>query len=143
MKAFTKIIVFTAALFMAGLSPLFTACQLFEVPQGEAELLDIYTYAEQGLKENSSTEKEDKIRFITATIKISNTGDINIYNSTINVSAETNKRTYYKTLSLDITIPPEHSIFIPVEMEIDLKQKGHENETWKTDSMCITDSCWR
>lgn len=113
------------------------SCNLFEEPYGEAELLDTYTRNEKGYIEEyfsfgsssliSSDQEKPKptevlISYICTTIKITNSGNKNIYNSTINVSAKAGERTYYKTISLDITIAPGCSIYIPIEIEKPTKE---------------------
>ena len=53
------------------------------------------------------------------------------------------EREYYKTLSFDITISPGSSVFIPIQFEFDTRINGKPNETWKTDSIKITNVFWK
>lgn len=109
----------------------FLSCSFFETPQGTCELLSIYT------------QNEEDSHYIIATLKISNISNMTIYNSTINIQADTNKRTYYKTISQNIMIKPNKTIFIPVELYFIQKSKETtEKEEWYTDSFIISDSSW-
>ncbi|MBR5646296.1 MAG: hypothetical protein IKX23_06615 [Treponema sp.] len=140
--------------------PLFLlSCELFEPPEGKAELLDIHKRNEQGWIEgyfsgptNSSSqtykEKEQEVlySYLCATLKLTNLCNKNIYNSTISIQAKAGDRTYYKTVSLDITIAPGKSIFIPVEIEKytkQLKAADTEDEAWIFDSMEIIGETFR
>lgn len=120
---------------------LVTSCTLFELPKGECELLDVYTRDEQEYKEeyfafgsSASQQRADKpqevtVSYICTTVKITNTSNKNIYNSTINIQASARDRTYYKTISLDVLIAPGATIYIPVEIEKYTKQLAAVNKT--------------
>ena len=73
-----------------------------------------------------SSESEYKIENKTEYIRYLNA--THIYNSTVSIQADTDKRTYYKTLSFDITIKPSTSIYIPVQFEIDTHTNGSSTE---------------
>ena len=105
------------------------SCALFRDPTGECELLSIYT------KETGSSH------YIYGTLKITNTCDRNIYNATVSLQAESSKRMYYKTISLDITVSPEEAVFIPVEMSF--TTTGTETEKWKSDTFKILSAYWK
>ena len=115
------------ALFIFCLS--MQSCVLFEDPNGECELLSIYT------KETGTTH------YIYGTLKITNTCDRDIYNATVSLQAESSKRMYYKTVSLDITVSPEESVFIPIEMSF--TTTGTETEKWKSDTFKIISASWK
>lgn len=131
MKTYSKIIILLLLIF-----PFFTfcGCKFFENPFGEAELLSVYSSESEYKIEN----KTEYIRYLNATLKITNTGKIDIYNSTVSIQADTDKRTYYKTLSFDITIKPSTSIYIPVQFEIDTHTNGSSTEKWKDKTIKIT-----
>lgn len=114
-------------------------CKFFETPEGKAELLSIYTTDEQYKHENTNYY----IRYLNATLKITNTGSIDMYNSTISLSCETNEREYFKTVSFDITIKPGNCIYIPIEFDFDTRLNGKSSEKWKTDSLKIINSSWK
>ena len=116
-----------------------TSCSFFKDPQGSTELLSVYSSQSEYTIDN----KTEYIRYLNATLKITNTGSIDIYNSTVSIQAETDKRTYYKTLSFDITIKPSSSIFIPVQFEFDTHTNGSSSEKWKDDSMKIIGESWK
>lgn len=138
-----------------------SSCSLFELPTGSCELMDdVYTRDEQGYKEEyftfgtSSTSKdraeraqEVLISYICATVKITNTSNKNIYNTTINIQASAGKRNYYKTISLDVVITPGSTIYIPIEIEKQTKQlaavEASNDEKWDTSSVKIISSYWR
>lgn len=138
-----------------------SSCSLFELPTGSCELMDdVYTRDEQGYKEEyftfgtSSTSKdraertqEVLISYICATVKITNTSNRNIYNTTINIQAKAGERPYYKTISLDVVITPGSTIYIPVEIEKQTKQLaavGASNDNkWDTSSVKIISVFWR
>ena len=109
----------------------FTSCTLFKDPEGDCELLSVY-----------KKDVED-VHYIYATLKISNTSDKNIYNSTVSLEAATNLRKYYKTVSLDITITPGDSIFIPIEMSFTQKNTETPKEEWNTGSFTIISKAWK
>ena len=135
------------------------SCSLFDSPSGSCELLDVYTRNEQGYVEeyiafgqSSSTQilpkkEEVTISFICTTVKITNTSNKNIYNSTINIQACAGDRTYYKTISLDVLIPPGTSIYIPVEIEKYTKQLNagisDNDHEWDKSSIKILSTFWR
>lgn len=118
-----------------------SSCTLFDLPKGECELLDVYTRDEQEYKEeyfafgsSASQQRADKpqevtVSYICTTVKITNTSNKNIYNSTINIQASAGDRTYYKTISLDVLIAPGATIYIPVEIEKYTKQLSAVNKT--------------
>ena len=112
-----------------GLILTLPGCALFRDPTGECELLSIYT------NEVGTTHT------IYGTLKITNTCDRNIYNTTVSLQAESSKRMYYKTLSLDITVSPEEAVYIPVEMSF--TKKATESETWKSDTFKILSASWK
>lgn len=138
-----------------------SSCSLFELPTGSCELMDdVYTRDEQGYKEEyftfgtSSTSKdraeraqEVLISYICATVKITNTSNKNIYNTTINIQASAGKRNYYKTISLDVVITPGSTIYIPIEIEKQTKQLtavgASNDDKWDTSSVKIISSYWR
>ena len=138
-----------------------SSCSLFELPNGSCELMDdVYTRDEQGYKEEyftfgtSSTSKdraertqEVLISYICATVKITNTSNRNIYNTTINIQAKAGERTYYKTISLDVLITPGSTIYIPIEIEKQTKQLAaigaSNDDKWDKDSIKIISSYWR
>lgn len=121
------------------LSFLLGSCKFFEEPQGKAELLSIYTTDEK-YKYDSN---DYYIRYLNATLKISNTGSIDIYNSTVSLFCETNEREYYKTVSFDITIKPDTCIYIPVEFDFNTRFNNKPNEKWKLDSLKIINAYWK
>lgn len=110
---------------------LFASCKLFADPEGESELLSVYT------------KDIDDNHYLNATLKISNTSDKIIYNSTVSIQADTNLHSYYKTLSLDITIEPDSSIYIPVQMEFTQKSTETPKEEWKVNSFKILSEKFR
>lgn len=114
-----------------AISIFFTSCKLFAEPEGESELLSVYT------------KDIDDNHYINATLKISNTSDIIIYNSTVSIQADTNFHSYYKTLSLDITIEPDSSIYIPVQMEFTQKSTETPKEEWNKSSFRILSETFR
>lgn len=114
-------------------------CKLFDAPGGNTELLSVYTTKEEYKYETTTY----CIRYLNATLKITNTGNIDIYNSTVSISCESTEREYYKTVSFDITISPGSSVFIPIQFEFDTRINGKPNETWKTDSIKITNVFWK
>ena len=138
-----------------------SSCSLFELPTGSCELMDdVYTRDEQGYKEEyftfgtSSTSKdraertqEVLISYICATVKITNTSNRNIYNTTINIQAKAGERTYYKTISLDVVITPGSTIYIPIEIEKQTKQLAaigaSNDDKWDTSSVKIISVFWR
>ena len=138
-----------------------SSCSLFELPTGSCELMDdVYTRDEQGYKEEyftfgtSSTSKdraertqEILISYICATVKITNTSNRNIYNTTINIQAKAGERTYYKTISLDVVITPGSTIYIPIEIEKQTKQLAaigaSNDDKWDTSSVKIISVFWR
>lgn len=138
-----------------------SSCSLFELPNGSCELMDdVYTRDEQGYKEEyftfgtSSTSKdraertqEVLISYICATVKITNTSNRNIYNTTINIQAKAGERTYYKTISLDVLITPGSTIYIPIEIEKQTKQLAavgaSNDDKWDTSSVKIISVFWR
>lgn len=138
-----------------------SSCSLFELPTGSCELMDdVYTRDEQGYKEEyftfgtSSTSKdraertqEVLISYICATVKITNTSNRNIYNTTINIQAKAGERTYYKTISLDVLITPGSTIYIPIEIEKQTKQLAavgaSNDDKWDTSSVKIISVFWR
>ncbi|MCR5063880.1 MAG: hypothetical protein K6A89_11415 [Treponema sp.] len=124
---FSKVaILFASFLFMfLSINACFTGCKLFEEPEGESELLSVYT------------KDIDDNHYLNATLKISNTSDKIIYNSTVSIQADTNLHSYYKTLSLDITIEPDSSIYIPVQMEFTQKSTETPKEEWNKSSFRI------
>ena len=140
---------------------MFSSCSLFELPTGSCELMDdVYTRDEQGYKEEyftfgtSSTSKdraeraqEVLISYICATVKITNTSNRNIYNTTINIQAKAGERTYYKTISLDVLITPGSTIYIPIEIEKQTKQLAavgaSNDDKWDTSSVKIISVFWR
>ena len=140
---------------------LVTSCTFFELPTGSCELMDdVYTRDEQGYKEEyftfgtSSTSKdraertqEVLISYICATVKITNTSNRNIYNTTINIQAKAGERTYYKTISLDVLITPGSTIYIPIEIEKQTKQLAaigaSNDDKWDTSSVKIISVFWR
>ena len=120
-------------------SVIITACSFFKDPQGSAELLSVYSSQSEYKFEN----KTEYVRYLNATLKITNTGSIDIYNSTVSIQAETDKRTYYKTLSFDIIIKPSSNIFIPVQFDFDTHINGSSSEKWKDNSMKIIEVSWK
>lgn len=114
-------------------------CKLFDAPSGNAELLSAYTTQEEYKYETATYY----IRYLNATLKITNTGNIDIYNSTVSISCESTEREYYKTVSFDITISPGSSVFIPIQFEFDTRINDKQNEKWKTDSIKITNVFWK
>lgn len=149
-KTITLILCLTSMLF---------GCDFFEAPTGTAELLDVYTRSESeyidklsfwsGGTSGGSVKKEEvtTVTYICTTVKITNTSDKNIYNTTINVQAKAGDRTYYKTVSLDVTIEPGNSIYIPIEIEKntrDLKNVKDDNDAaWDLNSIKIISVSWR
>ena len=133
------------------------SCSIFDPPEGEAELMDSYIRNEQGYIEEYFTfgtssvndsqdhrvsKKEEVIfSYLCTTIKIKNTGKNYIYNSTISLEAKAGDRTYYKTVSLDISIAPGATVYIPVELEKYTKQlvaAGTDNDKpWDKGSIKI------
>lgn len=139
-----------------------SSCSLFELPTGSCELMDdVYTRDEQGYIEeyftfgtdgSTKNKHEDKkqevlISYICATVKITNTSNKNIYNTTINIQAKAGERTYYKTISLDVVITPGSTIYIPIEIEKQTKQLAavgtSNDDKWDKDSIKIISSYWR
>ena len=114
------IILFSSSLF-------FASCQLFSSPQAESSIVSTYT--------NDS----DEYHYLSAVIKISNTGNKTIYQTVISLQADTNIRTYYKTTTSNLTIHPENSVFITVDFSFkDEKEKEEsEKEKWIEDSVKI------
>ncbi len=84
---------------------------------------------------------------ICTTIKVTNTCNKNIYNTTINIQANAGDRVYYKTVSLDVLIAPGNSIYIPVEIEKYTKQLNAEiknnDSDWDKNSIKIISVSWR
>lgn len=116
---------------LSAASVIFSSCIFFEDPIGECELLSVYT-----------KDVED-VHYLHATLKISNTCNKNIYNSTVSIEGRTNLRPYYKTVSLDITIAPDDTIYIPIEMDFTQKNTETPKETWNTSSLIILSQSWK
>lgn len=116
-----------------------SSCKFFEAPQGKTELLSVYTSEEEYKYDTTKYY----VRYLNGTLKITNTGSIDIYNSTVNFSCETSERQYYKTVSFDITISPGSSIFIPIQFDFDTRLNGKTNEKWKTETLKIVSSSWK
>lgn len=154
-KKTKKLILATVILFP------FLSCSFFESPSGTVELLDVYTrneveyidtysfytFGTSSSEKGISKTKQVTVSYICTTVKITNTSDKNIYNTTINIQAKAGERTYYKTISLDVTIEPGNSIFIPIEIEKntkDLKAVDSKNDAdWDIDSIKIISVSWR
>lgn len=130
---FLTILMFLLLLFQIN------SCKFFEAPEGKVDLLSIYT-TEESYKYDST---QYYIRYCNATLKITNTGNVDIYNSTISLFCETSEREYYKTVSFDITIEPENSIFIPISFDFDTRLNGKSKEKWKSDSLRIISTAWK
>ena len=149
-------------LFIVLMAFLFASCTIFDTPEGEAELMDSYIRNEQGYVEEYFTFGTDSIdssdhrvkkteevlfSYLCTTIKIKNTGKSYIYNSTISLEAKAGDRTYYKTVSLDISIAPGATVYIPIELEKytkQLKAAGNNNDSeWDKSSIKILDVSWR
>ena len=142
---------------------LFASCTIFDTPEGEAELMDSYIRNEQGYVEeyftfgtssvggssDHRTKKTEEVLFsyLCTTIKIKNTGKNYIYNSTISLEAKAGGRTYYKTVSLDISIAPGATVYIPIELEKYTKQlkavNNNNDSEWDITSIKILDVSWR
>lgn len=137
-----------------------TNCTLFDLPTGNCELLDVYIRNEQSYVEEYVTsgsasssiqtkpkKEEVTISYICTTIKVTNTCNKNIYNTTINIQANAGDRVYYKTVSLDVLIAPGNSIYIPVEIEKYTKQLNAEiknnDSDWDKNSIKIISVSWR
>lgn len=134
------------------------SCSFYDDPEGKVEILDVYTRYEQGYREDyftfgSSTSKQHEykteevlISYLCTTVKITNTCDKKIYNTTINIQANAGERTYYKTISLDVIIKPGESIYIPIEIEKytkELKAVGSSNDAdWDINSIQILSVNW-
>lgn len=138
---------------------LIPSCVFFEQPTATCELLDVYVKDEQEYKEeyfsfgsSASQQRVEKqqqviISYICTTLKITNTSNKNIYNSTINIQAMAGNRNYYKTISIDVIIEPQATIYVPVEIEKYTKQltavDKKNDAPWNTDSIKINSSRWR
>ena len=118
-------------LLMVNLCIVFTSCALFEEPSGECELLSIYT------------KDEGVTHYLHATLKITNTCNKSIYNATVSLEASSSARTYYKTISLDVTVAPDDCVYIPIEMDFTTKGGESLNEKWKSDTLKIISQSWK
>ncbi|MBR4790460.1 MAG: hypothetical protein IK024_06165 [Treponema sp.] len=136
MKNYFKLILL---IFLFSLVFMLSCCKFFEDPKGSAQLLSVYTSEDEYKQESTNYY----VRYINGTLKISNTGSIDIYNSTISLSAESSERQYFKTVSFDITLKPGSSIYIPVEFNFDTRLNGKSTEKWKVDSMKIIGEAWK
>lgn len=142
--------------FLVCFSVITSSCTIFDEPTGTVDFLDVYTRDEQVYVDEYFTipssslstkpthepkTQEVLISYICATLKITNTSNRNIYNTTVNIQASAGSRTYYKTVSLDVTIKPGDTIFLPVEIEKntkELKAVGDNNDAkWNLDSFKI------
>lgn len=117
----------------------FYGCTFFESPKGNSEIISVHTrnYAET--------------HYLSITIRLSNVGNKNIYNSTISVQADSTKKTYYKTATSNTIINPNNEIYFIIELNftddketnIDDNTKEDENkEIWKEDSVKIINAFW-
>jgi hypothetical protein len=87
----------------------------------------------------SSYESTDgSVKSCIATLKIENTGlsTINLYS--ISLSAETDVRVYYKTLSSSLTIIPGKSAYVEAELPY-----GAATEALKADGVRIVDEFYK
>lgn len=109
-----------------------TSCSFFSYPEATSEVISSYT------------KESDSYHYIYATIKITNISDKNIYNSIICLKADSTKRSYYKTTSLNITIKPGNSIYLTFDFsfEENTNNKDSEKEKWIEDSVIILDTVW-
>ena len=125
-----KLIIAVVAMFAAAL--FFTSCSFFSSPQASSEIISTYT--------NDS----DEYHYLSAVIKVSNTGNKTIYQTVISLQADTNIRTYYKTTSSSLTIQPANSVFITVDFSFkDEKETDEsEKEAWIEDSVKILNEFW-
>lgn len=160
---YSKIFLSKGLVFLMIASSLITfSCSIFDTPTGEAELLDVYVKKEKGYVEEyfswgSDTDyshtnirrktEEVLVSYLCTTVKITNTSDRTIYNSLINIQATAGDRTYYKSISLDITIAPGAIIYIPIEMEKETKEliavNNDNDKEWDKDSIKIISVSWR
>lgn len=148
-------------LFQASLLLTILGCSFLDDPTGSVEILDVYTRNEQEYIDTfsfysfgtSTSEhgvpktKQITVSYLCTTVLITNTCNKNIYNTTINVKAKAGERTYYKTISLDVTITPGNSIYIPVEIEKNTRDLIAVNATndsdWDINSIEIISVSWR
>ncbi len=92
-----------------------TSCSFFSYPEATTELVSTYT------------EESKPYYYLYIVIKITNSSNKNIYNSTISIKADSTKRSYYKTTSSNITIKPENSIFITLELSFTKDETSQES----------------
>ncbi|MCR5437666.1 MAG: hypothetical protein K6E97_11450 [Treponema sp.] len=105
---------------------LFSNCNIYNQPEGKAELLDKYTYQ----------------TYLEATLKLTNIGTSNIHNANITIKALSKKNiVYYNSLSLDAYITPGNFVCIPIKMELNSKIKNELE--WNKDSMEIINTDWK
>ena len=132
-----KLMITLVAMFAAAL--FFTSCTFFSSPQASSEIISTYT--------NDS----DEYHYLSAVIKVSNTGNKTIYQTVINLQANTNIRTYYKTATSTLTIQPSNSIFLTVDFSFTEEEKNEDKdssseqnvkEKWILDSVKVDSAFW-
>ncbi|MCR4954699.1 MAG: hypothetical protein K6A43_11570 [Treponema sp.] len=119
---FTSILILFMVLFC-------TNCQLFSNPTGESQIIQTY-----------STDSGE-YHYLHTVIKVSNNGNKTIYQTTINIQADTNIRSYYKTTTSNLTIQPDSSIYITVDFSFKNETENNE-EQWNEDSIKILSTFW-
>lgn len=92
----------------------FNSCNFFSNPQAESQIIQTYT------------SDSGEYHYLHTVIKISNTGNKTIYQTTLSLQADTNIRTYYKTTTSNLTIQPNNSIFITVDFNFTDEEKTEE-----------------
>lgn len=114
-----------------------SSCGLFSEPQGTAEII------------SSFTSDSGDYQYLESVIKITNTGNKNIYTTTISLQADSSKRTYYKTTTSTIVIKPKAEIYITVDFSFEEKNdkesvtiSSEKIEEWKENSVKIIDVFW-
>lgn len=131
MKHFFNFFLFILILFFNS------SCDFFDTPCGDVEIISTYT------------TNSGEYHYLTVTLKISNIGNKDIYNSTISLKAESSIRTYYKTQTCNTVIKPNNSIYYPIEFQFEdektdeSKTKTEDsNERMQNDSSSIREEKW-
>lgn len=103
---------------------IFQGCNWFESPKGEVEIVSVYS------------AEDELYRYCFAEVKITNTGNCDIYTSNLSAKACSNKNTYYKSASLSTVIAPGKTLYITIDFSIPLTKE--EKETVSTTSTTST-----
>ena len=127
------------------------SCDFFSSPEGNAEIISVYT------------TNYEKYHYLTVTLKISNIGNKDIYSSTISLKADSSVKTYYKTQTCSTVIKPDTSIYYSIEFQFEdeedeedeekddtnnttettkSKNTNEEKEKWIEDSVKILEQFW-